>query len=386
MPHVKIGHLRVIIMNTKTKIAYLDYSPHFAGAEQALSTIIANLDRNKFIPIIVFPYPCEHHHRYDNLDCEKKYLSNKIKWWMGSDFWKRPIRGTDFLKRTILGYKLAVFLISQNIKILHVNLLRPDCLMWLFFCKIMGIHIIGHFRSLPMSWVPSRLVQQSCDVIISVSNIVREHAMSKYTHKHNIVIYDSVPSPLICKQYTRSNIISSVAALFPNKGHDNAIRAFALITNKYPEYELQIVGGGNNQELQRLKDLTQELNLTSKVKFTGKQISNMEIIYAQSKLILSLTKEGEAFGLVPFEASTYNTPFIAPEKGAIKEILKNNISGILVDTEDYIAVARKIDWVLSHYDESIKISENAHEIVKTQLTPQQMDRRIMKIYDSFIHI
>lgn len=369
-------------MDIKNKIAYLDFSPHFAGAERALSTIIANLDRKQYEPIIVFPYPKEHHHRYDTLDCKKKYLSNKVKWWMGSDYWKKPIRGSDFIKRTILGYKLAIYLKSHNIQILHINLLRPDCFMWLFFCKLMKIRIIGHFRSLPLSWVPPKIVQQSCDVIISVSKIVREHAMSRCKHKHNIVIYDSVPFPLVHKQYTRLNIISSVAALFPNKGHDNAIRAFATISEKYPEYELHIVGGGNKNELYRLKKLAQKSGFGNKIKFTESQVSNVEEIYSQSKLILSLTKEGEAFGLVPFEAATYDTPFIAPDKGAIKEILQNNVSGILVNTEDYIAIAQKIDWVLSHYSQSVNICKQAHKIVDTQLTPQEMSRKIMEVYNS----
>ena len=138
----------------KTKVAYLDYSPHFAGAERALYTIISHLDRERFEPILVFPFPYEHHHRYDDLDCEKIYLSDGLKWWMGSDRWKSPIKGSDFIKRTIFGYRLANQLSKRGVRILHVNLLRPDSLMWIWFCESFGIKVVGHFRSLSMAWVP----------------------------------------------------------------------------------------------------------------------------------------------------------------------------------------------------------------------------------------
>lgn len=365
------------------RIAYLDYSPHFAGAERALYTIISNLDRSQFDPVLIFPYPREHQHRYDDLFCEEIYLSNSVKWWMGSDRWKHPLRGTDFLKRGILGYRLAKELGRRNINILHVNLLRPDCLMWILPCKRKGIRVIGHFRSLPMTWVPSSKVQRLCDVIISVSKIVREHAMSQYSHPRNIVIYDSISSLMAENTDLRPlSIISSVAALFPNKGHDNAIRAFALIADKYTDYELHIVGGGNEKELERLMSIAAETKYISRIKFTKEQVENIVDVYSRSKLILSLTKEGEAFGLVPYEAALCNRPTIAPNKGAIKEILSDGISAILVDTENVEAIAQKIDWALSNYEECQNICKRTRQIVEARLSPQVMVRQIMDIYKS----
>lgn len=371
-------------MPEKIKVAYLDYSPHFAGAERALCTIISYLDRTRFEPIIVFPYPSKHHCRYDNLQCEKIYLCDGLKWWMGSDRWKKPVRGSDFVKRAVFGYKLAHLLKLKNVRILHVNLLRPDCMMWLRSCKSNGIYVVGHFRSLPISWVPSKSVQRLCDVIISVSNIVKSHALSRYAHPDNRVIYDSISftdSSSRIEEIRRLDIISSVAALFPNKGHDNAIRAFALIADRYSQYELHIVGGGNDTELERLKNIAAELDIASRVKFTEKQVDNIDYIYRSSRLVLSLTKEGEAFGLVPFEAALCDTPFIAPDKGAIKEILEDGFSAILVETENVEAIADKISWGLSHYDDCIKICRNARNMVETRLTPQEMDRQIMDVYD-----
>lgn len=367
----------------KTKVAFLDYSLHFAGAERALCTIIAHLDRERFEPFLVFPFPYEHHRRYDDLNCEKIYLSDGPKWWMGSDYWKKPIRGTDFIKRTIFGYRLVKQLSMRGVKILHVNLLRPDCLMWIWFCRKYGIKVVGHFRSLSMSWVPPVSVQKRCDAIISVSNIVREHAMSVYQHTNNNAIYDSIAFTKSPANYSSKNIISSVAVLAPHKGHDHAIMAFAKIASKHPDYELHIVGGGMGQgaELQRLKSLANDTSCAERIKFTEKQVSNVEEYYSQSKLILSLTKNGEAFGLVPYEAALCGTPTIAPNKGAVTELLVDGVSGIMVETLDVDAIAERIDWALSHYDKCLEICGKTLEVIEKQLTPEIMDEQIMEVYN-----
>lgn len=373
-------------MAEKIKIAYLDYSPHFAGAERALCTIISHLDRSRFEPIIIFPYPRAHHDRYNSLGCEIVYLCDGLKWWMGGDRWRHPMRGTDFLKRTILGFRMSRFLRKHGIKLLHVNLLRPDSLMWLLPSKRCGVKVVGHFRSLPMSWVPSETVQRQCDCIISVSNIVKDHAMSRFVHPANVVVYDSIPNMgnSVTHNQSRPLVLSSVAALFPNKGHDNAIRAFGKIAYKYPDYELHIVGGGSDAEICRLENIAEECAISDKVKFTRKQVSDVAAVYRHSKLVLSLTKEGEAFGLVPFEAAMCDTPAIAPDKGAIKEILKDGESAILVETEDVDAIAHRIDWSLTHYDECRRICAKTQEIVRSKLTPQEMDRQIMNVYDRLL--
>ena len=368
----------------KTKVAYLDYSPHFAGAERALYTIISHLDRERFEPILVFPFPYEHHHRYDDLDCEKIYLSDGLKWWMGSDRWKKPIRGTDFIKRSIFGYRLVKQLLKRGVNILHVNLLRPDCLMWLWFCRKHGIKVVGHFRSLPMEWVPPVSVQNRCDVIISVSNIVREHAMSVYQHPKNEVIYDSISlSHNKYQDSTKKKMISSVAALFPNKGHDNAIMAFDKIASRYPEYELCIVGGGateKSSELMRLKAVSKSTNCSERIRFTERQVSNVEEYYSQSQLVLALTKEGEAFGLVPFEAALCGTPTIVPNRGAVTELLEDGVSGIMVETLNVDAIAERIDWALSHYEDSLEICSKTLKVIESRLTPEIMDKHIMDVY------
>ena len=379
--------------DSKIKVAFLDYSNIFAGAERALHTIISHIDRNRFEPVIIFPFPQEHHTLYNNLDCKKIYLSKNKQWWMGRDRWEKPLRGTDFLARTINGIKLASTLRKINARILHVNLLRPDSLMWLLPSSLSSIKIIGHFRSHTRDWVPPSIVQQRCDKIICVSEFAKKVFLSVQKSQSPIVIYDSIDLSNLYTNITKTEarqslglpikgtIFASIGQLSSRKGHDTAIHAFAKIINTFPNTNLFIAGGGSKEQLATLKSIANIYpTLQGKIHFSEGQIENISIVYRAADLTLSLTKDGEAFGLVPYESAWMGTPFIGPITGAITEFVKDKDNGLLADTTDLDKVGETLCWALSHPNECIHMTAKLTHIIKDKLTPQRMTARIEQLY------
>lgn len=381
-----------------TKIAYLDYSHIFAGAERVLYTIINNLNRDEFEPILIFPYPMEHQKGYENLKCRKVYLAKGVKWWMGSDRWQHPLRGTDFLMRTIMGCKLASLLHKEKIDILHVNLLRPDSLMWIMPSKKMGIKVIGHFRSQALEWVPSKFVQHNCYLILCVSQYSQSRLLSKGHYVQTQVLYDSINLKLFQSDISRidakkklgfsetSFLISSIGQLSRHKGHDNAIKAFVKVALHNSNVILFIVGGGSLEDLNYLKQIVKENpSIQTRVIFSEKQLSNIVDVYRASDLVLSLTKVGEAFGLVPYEAAIMGTPFIAPNRGAVKEFIINKENGLLVDTNNVDEIATQIEWVINHKKECEHMILKAKEVIQSKLTPYVMTNQLQSVYRKLIN-
>lgn len=380
-------------MFEKIKIAYLDYSHIYAGAERVLSTIISNLDQSMYEPILIFPYPMNHQKEYDSLNCEKIYLSGNKKWWMGSKRWKHPLRGMDFLMRSIFGYKLANILRCEKITMLHVNLLRPDSLMWILPAKRLGIKIIGHFRSQSLEWVPPGIVQKNCDLILCVSQYSQKRLLTKGEYTRTHVLYDSINVNLFTSSLTSQKakkhlgvpedcfLLASIGQLSRHKGHDNAIRAFAGIASSRPKAYLYIAGGGRDEDLAYLEQIAAEYpSVQRRIIFSGRQLSNIVDLYCAADLILSLTKVGEAFGLVPYEAALMQKPFIAPNKGAVKEFIKNGENGILVDTNDVQSIASKMEWVISHPHECEIMNIRARRTIMENLTPDIMIHNLNTVY------
>lgn len=380
-------------MSEKIKVGYLDYSHIFAGAERVLYTIISHIDRTKYEPVLICPYPMPHHENYRDLDCRKIYLADGAKWWMGSERWKHPMRGTDFLARTIFGIKLSSVAKREKIDVIHVNLLRPDALMWLLPSKTRGLKIVGHFRSQELEWIPSGRVQRCCRIILCVSDFSRSRFLSKGKYVETVTLYDSIDIDWLQSKLSREEakkklgfaedtvLFSSVGQLSRHKGHDNAIHAFARIAEEFPNAQLFIAGGGRPADLEYTKGVAASYpELSGRVRFSEKQLANIAEVYRASDMTLSLTKVGEGFGLVPYESVWMGTPFIGPDKGAIKEFVKHRENGLIVDTLNIDDIASNMRWALENPLSVAEMREKLHRTIEEKLTPSVMIGNIESVY------
>lgn len=389
--------LTIINMPQRIKVAYLDYSHVFAGAERVLHTILSTLDREKFEPVLVFPFPMEHQKGYDDIKCGRIYLADGLKWWMGSKRWNNPIKGTDFMARTIWGVRLAYQLKRRGIGILHVNLLRPDALMWLLPARSAGIRIIGHFRSQELEWIAPPYVQHQCNQILCVSEYSRNRMLTKGVHTPSRVLYDSIETSRFQKQISKTEarkvlglnvdaeILASVGQLSVHKGHDNAIRALAILATKRPNMILFIAGGGGVSN-KYLKDILEENPaIKNRVIFSGGQIADIQNVYIAADLTLSLSRGGEGFGLIPYESALCGTPFIGPNQGAILEFIIDNENGMLVDTYSPEAIAAKIDWALEHRAITQAMVTQTKQLIEDRLTPEVMIMELQAVYSELMN-
>lgn len=379
----------------RIKVAFLDYSHIFAGAERMLYNVITNLDRSKFDPILVFPYPMEHQIGYKCLDCDKVYLAPSLTWWMGSDRWAHPFRGTDFLKRTILGHRLASLIKKRGIDILDVNLMRSDVMMWVWASRrFTNAKIVGHYRSQEQEWVASGISQKLFHIIACVSKFSRMRFRLKGDFTQTCVLYDSVDIDIFKSNKSKEEakeelgynkdckLLVSVGQLSIHKGHDNAIRAFSKIVKTFPNARLLIAGGGNTHLADYYRSLAAELGLTDKVSAPGVQIADIQTVYRAADLTLSLTKVGEGFGLVPYESALMGTPFIAPCFGAIIEFVQDMENGLLVDTNDIDAVTNKIVYALNNPDNTAIMVDRLTKTIREKLHPQVLAANLDKLYSS----
>jgi phosphatidylinositol alpha-1,6-mannosyltransferase len=381
----------------KYRVAYLDQSFVFSGAESSLAALIAHIDTQRFIPSLWFVFPRDHQERFSIPGIEKHYLEPNNKWWMGSDYWKNPLRGTDFLKRFILGLKLATRLRARRIDILHINLAKPESFWWAFWSNLFGIQVVFHCRSDPMAWVPNKLVQRHSAAIIAVSNFVRDKVLKKNPKAPVTTIYN----PILFTQRSYNTVVkaksllelgfgpetvllSSVGLLSPHKGHEMAIRVFRNIIQKLPNAKLYIAGGGSAHELDNLKSAADELFREGKVIFSEGQVDNINTIYRASSLVFSLTTRGEAFGRVPFEAMAVGAPVLAPRLGGAAEIIEDDRTGFLVNPIDEAEITEKTFQILNNQEWARNITENGKQYFAVLLSPAKSAQAVMDVYESIL--
>lgn len=143
-----------------------------------------------------------------------------------------------------------------------------------------------------------------------------------------------------------------VGRLEPLKGVDVVLRALALLTagGRHPRVRLLVVGedsgSGAGGEQARLRRLAAELGLTERVDFLG-SVPQRELAtyYAAAEACL-VPSYSESFGLVGLEAQACGTAVIASNVGGLASVVRDGVTGFLVDGHDPADYADRMRRVL----------------------------------------
>jgi D-inositol-3-phosphate glycosyltransferase len=152
--------------------------------------------------------------------------------------------------------------------------------------------------------------------------------------------------------YPDRRLFLFVGRLEPLKGADVALRAFGLLTarGRHPDARLLVLGedsgadGGGERE--RLRRLAGDLGLTGSVDFLGSVAQERLPAYygaADACLVPSYT---ESFGLVGLEAQACGTAVIATNLPGLASVVRDGVTGFLVDGHDPAAYADRMERLL----------------------------------------
>jgi hypothetical protein len=155
-----------------------------------------------------------------------------------------------------------------------------------------------------------------------------------------------------------SKQLISVGRLDPIKGFDDLIDLFNLFYQKYPDWNLHIVGDGPEKEILQTK--IHKLGLSKKITLCGTKYSEeLENEYLNSSIYV-MTSHSESFGLVLVEAANYGLPLIAFDSAqGANEIIENNKNGFLVKNRNAEEMITKIEELLNDSSKMQYFSKNS---------------------------
>lgn len=382
-----------------TTVVFVDKSRVLAGAEWNLCILIEHLNKAKYHAVVAADYPLLHHAAYKHAGAEVANRTDRLKWWMGSERWLRPVRGTDAIKRLIFARQLQRIIRESNARIISMSLLSRDSWVDLATARKMGIRTVGNVNSLLSQRPLDRRCLELCDMLICGSDFVARE-ISRLTDTSRVIrIYSPISVVATIRPDERYNakcefgqnpnaiIISSVAMLDSRKGHDDAIVAFAKLAADYPDAVLLIVGGtyseSGNAEMERLKKIAIDSGIGSRVVFTG-YISELRKVYAASDIVLAISKDGEAFGRVTAEAAAHGRVAIGTAVGATPEIIRDKITGFLVPPNDPDAVAACCRRILTDKDFAGGIALAAKNHIEQNFNPVTIIHQFEMVYERLL--
>jgi D-inositol-3-phosphate glycosyltransferase len=191
---------------------------------------------------------------------------------------------------------------------------------------------------------------------------------------------------------TRRNFILFVGRIDAIKGIDVLIRAVQRLSCR-PEGEkgqlgLIIVGGEldmdpwrESKEMQRLRELVQDLKLQDRVAFWGSQRQDLLPYFYSAAQALVLPSRYESFGMVALEAMACGTPVIASRVGGLKYTIEDGRTGLLVAEGNSALLAERICRVVERPGVREKLVQAALAEVR-QFSWPEIAQKVLSVYRS----
>jgi glycosyltransferase involved in cell wall biosynthesis len=131
-----------------------------------------------------------------------------------------------------------------------------------------------------------------------------------------------------------------VGRLDPRKGVDTAVEALAQLP---PAAQLELIGGWDAREEDRLRGLAERLGVAERVRFGGHR-GRAEIVEAYGRCDVAVfpVRWDEPWGLVPLEAMGVGRPVVATGRGGSAEYLRDGENCLLFEAGDAGALADAI--------------------------------------------
>ncbi len=173
-----------------------------------------------------------------------------------------------------------------------------------------------------------------------------------------------------------------IGRIQPLKGVDVAVEALAKVERK--DARLWIVGGasgkGGGAEVDRVRSLIDDLDLSDRVDFIPAQPHHLLSTYYRAADICLVPSRSESFGLVALEAAACGVPTVASAVGGLLTLVDHGHTGYLVEGRDPADYAAWIDTILGDPVLARRLSVSAAARARTY-TWSTSASRLRRLYD-----
>lgn len=318
----------------------------------------------------------------DNAAPDTRYVNGGFDSYVGAG--KNKAKFTERFLRRMLTFKYEWIIFG------HVSLSPLGLLAKKFNPGVkIGVMAYGIEVWRPLSSIQRRALRQA-DVVLAISDYTRDELV-----KHSAIPREKIRifpctldphwemMPLTKKLDGASLVLLSVTRMQKEdryKGIDNVIRSLPAIVQTVGPVEYRVVGQGN--DVPRLKALAAGLGVARYVKFMG-GVSDTELReqYQQCSLfVMPSSKEG--FGIVFLEAMAYGKPVVGGAHGGTPSVVKDGVTGLLVDSSDVAGIAQAITRLLGDEKMREEFGRAGHQRLLDKFTFDKFEQNLQEVFRS----
>ena len=236
-----------------------------------------------------------------------------------------------------------------------------------------------------------KLLAKWTDVLITVSNLNKKKIIDLNIAQENNIknIYSGIDLSLFTnkrndefrKELNLENnhlLLGSVGRLSNQKDPITMIEAFGIISKPFPNAHLALVGDGELKG--KILEKIDQLKLDGKVHLTGNKNNPWSVYHSMDLFIMSSIYEG--LGRSITEALSCGVPVVCTDVEGVPEIVRDNITGILVPPKDANKLADGIIRTLNDMETAKKMAEEGRRFVKDNFDVNKMVNDIDSLYNT----
>jgi glycosyltransferase involved in cell wall biosynthesis len=160
-------------------------------------------------------------------------------------------------------------------------------------------------------------------------------------------------------------VVGFMGRLVSEKGAEELIGAAKELQASYPKLKYLIVGTGKGQMHnveEELHNLVKSQGLDNVVKFAGYQ-TNEALYYSLFDIFVLTTRDFEAFATTVVQAMMAKKPVIGTDAGGTRELVENEVTGLLIKPEDSGALAKALCQLMDDVTLRDKLAKAGNERV-----------------------
>jgi len=362
---------------------------YYGGAFKDLLAILARLDRDRFLPVVLLT---------------------------GDQSVRKVIEG---LEVQVLACHLPPWRKGRSYPLVPVALLR--LLRILVQAKVGLVHINGGYNDVPYVSLAARLLRIPSVFTVRDPNVLREKsrkyhfrwvkqlllcskAMEGEITRQRLVGPDRVRTiyaGIDVEAFRRTvradgagavrrefgipadaPLVGVVANLSPIKGYEDLIAALALLSHKVEGLHCICVGGSDPAYRGTLEGLVESHGLGRCLVFAGYQ--QVVLPFYEAMDVLVLPSRSEAFPLVLLEAMALATPIVATDVGGIREAVVDGVTGLLVPSRDPRRLADALLRLLEDQSARLRMGMAGYARVRQHFTIKAQMGALESLYGELI--
>ncbi|MEM7757766.1 MAG: glycosyltransferase [Cyanobacteria bacterium P01_A01_bin.40] len=308
----------------KKKLVFFISDLTYGGAQRQLAALARAIDKEIFEVYVLYYYP-DGPLEKDLQDSQVilNCITKKGRWDL-IGFYARLVSYLRKIKPDILhGYLVVPNLFT----IVFKPLLPKTKIVW-------GIRNSNDSNARNEDWLNSPLAlveavfSQFADLIVSNSHAGRDYCLNRgFPPQKTIVISNGIdidrfqPDPEARVELRtewqlapETIAIGIIGRIHPLKDYPNFLQAAAILVSQHKNVAFFCFGTGEAEYEAEMYQLTQELNLTNKVRWMGTS-SDIPSVCNALDLLVSASTDGEGFGNVIGEAMACGTPCVVTDVG-----------------------------------------------------------------------